>query len=101
ALKMSGVSLVRDRGGSYRLIPAAEVGPGSVDRGDGAEAGQGISVVPLRYVSAQNMFKLLDGFGVKAAALRPDNGRNTLIITGSASERASATNTILSFDADW
>ncbi len=98
ALKMSGVSLVRDRGGSYRLIPAAEAGPGNIDSGD---AGQGISVVPLRYVSAQNMFKLLDGFGVKAGALRPDNGRNTLIVTGSGSDREAAINTILSFDADW
>src|SRR6201995_271611 len=101
ALKMSGVSLVRDRGGSYRLIPSAEAGPGNIDRSDGAEAGQGISVVPLYYVSAQNMFKLLDGFAVKAAALRPDHGRNTLIVTGSGSERAAAIDTILSFDADW
>ena len=101
ALKMSGVSLVRDRGGSYRLIPAAEAGPGNIDRGDVADAGQGISVVPLRYVSAQNMFKLLDGFGVKAGALRPDNGRNTLIVTGSGADREAAIDTILSFDADW
>jgi general secretion pathway protein D len=101
ALKMSGVSLVRDRGGSYRLIPAAEAGPGATDRSDGVDAGQGISVVPLRYVSAQNMFKLLDGFGVKATTLRPDNGRNTLIVTGSGSDREAAIDTILSFDADW
>jgi len=101
ALRMSGVALVRDRGGSYRLLPAAEAGPGGVDRNGTAEAGQGISVVPLRYVSAQTMFKLLDGFGVKASAIRPDNGRNTLIITGSGSDRASAIDTILSFDADW
>ena len=66
-----------------------------------AEAGQGISVVPLRYVSAQNVFKLLDAFGVKASTLRPDNGRNTLIVTGSGSDRAAAIDTILSFDADW
>jgi general secretion pathway protein D len=101
ALKMSGVSLMRDRGGSYRLIPSADAGPGSVDRGDGVEAGQGISVVPLRYVSAPNMFKLLDGFAVKATTLRPDNGRNTLIVTGSGADRAAAIDTILSFDADW
>ncbi|WP_244622395.1 type II secretion system secretin GspD [Bradyrhizobium ivorense] len=100
ALKMSGVALVRDRGGSYRLLPAAEAGPGSIDRA-GIEAGQGISVVPLRYTSAQTMFKLLDGFGVKATTLRPDNGRNTLIVTGSGSERAAAVDTIMSFDADW
>src|SRR6201995_3138198 len=101
ALKMSGVSLVRDRGGSYRLIPSAEAGPGGIDRSETAEAGQGVSVVPLYYVSAQNIFKLLDGFAVRAAALRPDNGRNTLIVSGSGTDRAAAIDTILSFDADW
>lgn len=100
ALRMSGVALVRDRSG-YRLLPAAESGPGGIDRTASAEAGQGISVVPLRYVSAQTVFKLLDAFGVKASTLRPDNGRNSLIITGSGSDRAAAIDTILSFDADW
>jgi general secretion pathway protein D len=100
ALRMSGVALARERGG-YRLIPAAEAGPGGIDRSASVEAGQGISVVPLRYVSAQNVFKLLDAFGVKASAIRPDNNRNTLIISGSGSDRAAAIDTILSFDADW
>ncbi|MDI1262948.1 MAG: secretin N-terminal domain-containing protein, partial [bacterium] len=100
ALKMSGVALLRDRSG-YRLVPSADAGPGGIDRAASAEAGQGISVVPLRYVSAQNVFKLLDAFGVKAATARPDNNRNTLIITGSGADRAAAIDTILSFDADW
>ncbi len=101
ALRMSNVALLRDRGGGYRLLPANEAGPGGLDRTGSAEAGQGISVVPLRYVSAQTVFKLLDAFGVKATTLRPDTGRNTLIITGSGSDRAAAIDTILSFDADW
>lgn len=100
ALRMSGVALVRDRGG-YRLLPGAEAGPGSIDRKASAEAGQGISVVPLRYVSAQNVFKLLDAFGVKANTVRPDTARNTLVIQGSGADRAAAIDTILSFDADW
>lgn len=99
ALRMSGVALVRDRTG-YRLLPAPEAGPGGVDRSNIA-AGQGISVVPLRYVSAQNIFKLLDAFGVKASTMRPDNSRNTLIVSGSGTDRATAVDTILSFDADW
>ena len=101
ALRMSGVALVRDRTG-YRLLPAAEAGPGGIDRSASAEAGQGISVVPLRYVSAQNVFKLLDAFGVKASTMRPDNGRNTLIITGSGSDRGDRDrHHPVSFDADW
>jgi general secretion pathway protein D len=101
ALRMSGVALVRDRSGGYRLLPSNEAGPGGVDRTASAEAGQGISVVPLRYVSAQTVFKLLDAFGVKASTVRPDTGRNTLIITGSGADRGAAIDTILSFDADW
>jgi general secretion pathway protein D len=100
ALRMSGVALVRDRSG-YRLLPSNEAGPGGIDRTASAEAGQGISIVPLRYVSAQTVLKLLDAFGVKATTVRPDTGRNTLIITGSGSDRAAAIDTILSFDADW
>jgi general secretion pathway protein D len=100
ALRMSGVALVRDRSG-YRLLPAPEAGPGGIDRTASAEAGQGISVVPLRYVSAQTVFKLLDAFGVKANTVRPDVARNTLIIQGSGSDRGAAIDTILSFDADW
>jgi general secretion pathway protein D len=100
ALRMSGVALVRDRTG-YRLLPVPEAGPGGIDRSASAEAGQGISVVPLRYVSAQTVFKLLDAFGVKANTVRPDTGRNTLIISGSGSDRGAAIDTILSFDADW
>jgi general secretion pathway protein D len=101
ALRMSNVALVRDRGGGYRLLPANEAVSGGVDRAGTAEAGQGISVVPLRYVSAQTVFKLLDAFGVRATTVRPDVGRNTLIITGSGSDRGAAIDTILSFDADW
>jgi general secretion pathway protein D len=101
ALRMSNVAMVRDRSGGYRLMPANEAGPGALDRPGAAEAGQGISVVPLRYVSAQTVFKLLDAFGVKATTVRPDTGRNTLIIAGSGSERQAAIDTILSFDADW
>jgi general secretion pathway protein D len=102
ALRMSNVALVKDRTGGYRLIPANEaIGSGGVDRTASAEPGQGISVVPLRYVSAQNVFKLLDAFGVKASTVRPDTARNTLIIQGSGADRSAAIDTILSFDADW
>ena len=60
-----------------------------------------MSVVPLRYVSAQAMLKLLDGFGVKPNAVRVDNTRNLVIIQGTGPERRSAVETILSFDGDW
>jgi general secretion pathway protein D len=101
ALRMSNVALVRDRSG-YRLIPAADAtGSGFVDASAATDAGYGISVVPLRYVSAQAILKLLDGFGVKPNAVRVDNARNLMVIQGTGPERQAAVETILSFDGDW
>jgi general secretion pathway protein D len=101
ALRMSNVAMVRDRNG-YRLIPAADAtGSGFVDADAATQAGYGISVVPLRYVSAQAMLKLLDGFGIKPNSVRVDNARNLIIIQGTGPERRAAVETMLSFDGDW
>ena len=101
ALRMSNVAMVRDRNG-YRLIPAADaIGSGFVDSDEATRAGYGVSVVPLRYVSAQSMLKLLDGFGIKPNAVRVDNARNLIIVQGTGPERRSAVDAMLSFDGDW
>ncbi len=101
ALRMSNVALVRDRSG-YRIIPSADAtGSGSIENPGSTEPGYGISVVPLRYVSAPTVFKLLDGFGMKPSAVRADQGRNIIVVQGSGAERATAVDTILTFDADW
>jgi general secretion pathway protein D len=102
ALRISNVALVREPGG-YRLIPLVEaVGAGNLDRGGGrAEPGYGLSVIPLQYVSAQTLIKLLDGFATRAGSVRADTGRNLLLIQGSGAERRAAIDTVLSFDADW
>jgi general secretion pathway protein D len=101
ALRMSNVALVRDRSG-YRILPASDVaGNGSVEDARSTEPGYGISVIPLRYVSAQTVFKLLDAFGMKANAVRADQSRNIILVQGSGAERSTAIETVLSFDADW
>jgi general secretion pathway protein D len=101
ALRMSNVALVHDRSG-YRLIPSADAtGNGFVDADAAIQAGYGISVVPLRYVSAQAILKLLDGFGMKSNAVRVDNARNLVIVQGTGPERRAAVQTMLSFDGDW
>jgi general secretion pathway protein D len=101
ALRMSNVAMVRDRNG-YRLIPAADAtGSGFVDTDAATQAGYGVSVVPLHYVSAQAMLKLLDGFGIKPNSVRVENARNLVIIQGTGPERRTAVETVLSFDGDW
>lgn len=102
ALRLSGVVLVRDTAG-YRLTPLGDaVGAGHVDEaGASPEPGFGVSVVPLQYVSAQTLLKLMDSFATKAGTVRADVGRNLLLIQGSGAERRTAVDTALSFDVDW
>lgn len=102
ALRISNVVLVRDTAG-YRLVPLADAaGGGNIDAEPArAEPGYGISVVPLHYVSAQTLIKLLDTFATKAGMVRADPARNMLLIQGSGAERRTAIETILSFDAEW
>src|ERR1700730_16583313 len=102
ALRLSGVVLVRDTAGC-RLTPLGdEVGSGRVDAAAASpEPGYGVSVVPLQYVSAQAVVKLLDSFATKPGTVRADTTRNILLIQGSGAERRTAVDTALSFDVDW
>src|SRR6185369_1993053 len=101
ALRVSNVALIRDTNG-YRLVPSNEaVAGGRTDMvtADGRpQPGYGISVIPVRYVSAQTLVKLLDNFATKQGALRVDVARNMLLIQGSGPERRTAVETVLSFD---
>jgi general secretion pathway protein D len=102
ALRTSGVALARDTQG-YRLIPLNDaVGAGHLDGAPSqADPGYGVSVVPLQYVSASTLIKLLDSFATRAGTVRADAARNLLLIQGSGPERQAAIETALSFDVDW
>jgi general secretion pathway protein D len=103
ALRLSNIALVSE-GNWYRLVPAGEAtGTGRVDvAGSRRPApGFGITVLPLRFVSAQTALRLFDGFGTRAGMVRADPSRNILIIQGTAAERSSALETVMSFDVDW
>jgi general secretion pathway protein D len=102
ALRLSGVVLVRDSAG-YRLTPLGDaVGTGRVDSAAAnPEPGYGVSVVPLQYVSAQTILKLMDSFATKPGSVRADATRNLLLIQGTGAERRTAVETAMSFDVDW
>jgi general secretion pathway protein D len=102
ALRLSGVVLVRDSAG-YRLTPLGDaVGTGRVDSAAAnPEPGYGVSVVPLQYVSAQTILKLMDSFATKPGSVRADSTRNLLLIQGTGAERRTAVETVMSFDVDW
>jgi general secretion pathway protein D len=102
ALRLSGVVLVRE-GTGYRLTPLGDaVGAGRVDSAAAdPEPGYGVSVVPLQYVSAQTVLKLMDSFATKPGSVRADSTRNLLLIQGTGAERRTAVDTAISFDVDW
>ena len=102
ALRLSGVVLLHDAAG-YRLTPLGDaVGAGRIDAAAAnPEPGFGVSVVPLQYVSAQTLLKLMDSFATKAGTVRADTTRNLLLIQGTGAERRTAVDTALSFDVDW
>ena len=101
ALRISGAALVKDKRG-YVILPSTDaVGSGTVDAAARGEPGFGITVVPLQYVSATTLGKLLDSFAVKPGSVRVDPQRNIVVVQGSGADRRNAVETILSFDADW
>ncbi|MGJ4939450.1 type II secretion system secretin GspD [Bradyrhizobium sp. HKCCYLS1011] len=102
ALRLSGVVLIHDSTG-YRLTPLGDaVGAGRVDSAAATpEPGYGVSVVPLQYVSAPTILKLMDSFATKPGSVRADSTRNLLLIQGTGAERRNAVETAMSFDVDW
>jgi general secretion pathway protein D len=101
ALRVAGIALVRDDT-AYRLMPQADaVGAAAADSPERMEPGYGVSIVPLQNVSAQTVVKLIESFATKPGMVRADSSRNLVLIQGSGSERRSAADLVLSFDADW
>jgi len=103
AIKLVGGHLVKE-GGIYKVVPAGEaLGNGVIERTTtaSAEPGYGITVMPLRYVSANVVLKALDSFAIKPGMARVDSTRNLLLIQGPSTERLSAAEAALALDVDW
>ncbi|MFI4987874.1 MAG: type II secretion system secretin GspD [Alphaproteobacteria bacterium] len=104
-LRMNGGALVRDPTG-YRIVPAGEaVGPAAVAPLGGLEeplpAGYGLSIIPLRFISAQNIGEILGPLKSLPGLVRIDTARNLLIVAGNRNERQYLIDTVRSFDVDW
>jgi general secretion pathway protein D len=101
AFRVANVALVRE-GKSYRLVPATEAqGTGTIDTARGLEPGYGITAIPLQFVSATTLAKLLDNIAAKPGMVRADPSRNIIVVQGNAADRQAAVDTVHDFDADW
>ncbi|UZR28681.1 type II secretion system secretin GspD [Methylococcus mesophilus] len=102
-LRMNGAALIRD-GGMYKIEPDAQAaisasGPG-VGRGM-MEPGYQLRVVPLRYISAQEMQKVLEPIMPPKAVLRMDETRNLVMVAGTAEELGGVMEAVQIFDVDY
>jgi general secretion pathway protein D len=100
-LKTNGVALIRDEG-HYRLAPLAAAAGAPVSL-DGQPRGPGITtrIVPLKYVAAAEMRRVIEPMFDKGAILRADDQRNLLVVNGTGRELANLDNLVSIFDVDW
>jgi general secretion pathway protein D len=99
-LRMQNAAIVRD-GKFMKIVPIPEAaGHASVSAGAG-EPGFGVSVVPLRYISATTVAKTAENMLARPGAIRVDQARNLLLIQGTASEREAALDVVSTFDVEW
>lgn len=74
---------------------APRIGPASSARGFESR------VVPLRYISATEMKKILEPYARPNAIVDADSGRNVITVAGTRAELENYLRTIETFDTDW
>jgi general secretion pathway protein D len=102
-LRLNGMAIIRENN-IYKIVTIADAGrqSGPVTAGGRRGlSGYGIEVAPIRYISAQEMQKLLEPLAPSQAIVHVDTARNVLIIEGTAEERETLLADIALFDADW
>jgi general secretion pathway protein D len=101
-LRSEGIAIAEE-GGVYHILPA-DAAPNRSPRWSGTaqgKVGTGTAIVPLRYVSAAEMERVLKSVAPQTSVLRVDNARNLLLVSGTPSELESINATVDTFDVDW
>ena len=103
-LDLYGAKISR-RKGHYRIYPkdapggASVLGLGEIDAR--IKLGFGYRIVPLEYVSASEMVKILETVTGEDREIRADDTRNLLILGGTSENISNMMNAIELFDVDW
>lgn len=102
-LDMNNAALI-NKNGVFQILPKDQAIPGNlspstVQRAD--KPGYGVRIIPLRYVAAGEMQKILEPFVAKDSDLRIDKKRNLVIISGTREQLDTIQETVDVFDVDW
>ncbi len=104
-LRMNGATMVKEDG-LYKILPSAVAVRGNVtpQLGNSQRAlppGFSVQIVPLRYIGTREMMRILEPLAKDATAVRPDDLRNLLVLSGTERELRHLIETIELFDVDW
>ena len=104
-LKTEGAVLVVE-GGIYKIIPSGEASAAGAPLRNSGSAGSGVvgaatQIVPLNFVSAEEMERLLQSAAPQGSVKRVDSARNLLILSGTRTDLASMIEMVKTFDVDW
>ncbi|MGD8208034.1 MAG: type II secretion system secretin GspD [Thiohalocapsa sp.] len=104
-LRMNNAALV-DNAGTYEVVPLNNAVQGRIvpQLGESARAlpeGYSVQVVPLRYIGADEMSRILEPLAPEGSIVRVDNLRNLIVLAGGSPEMTNLLDTIQIFDVDW
>ncbi len=101
----NGTTLIKS-GGLYKIVPISEatrqaerIDVGLIRRNRGP--GFGIQIVPLQFISAGEMQKIIEPLARKGSILRVDTTRNLLILAASRPDMRTLLDAVEIFDVDW
>lgn len=90
--------------GRYTILPVAQALPGNLTPRMGpAQNARGYEVraIPLQYISALEMEKLLKPYAKPEGVINVDPARNMIVLAGTRAELENYQRTIATFDVDW
>jgi general secretion pathway protein D len=102
-LSWSGAALVQ-RDGRYTVLPVAQAVQGNLAPRMGPldpSRGYAVRVVPLHYVAATEMEKLLQPYARQGAVIKADNARSMIVLAGNSADLQNYLDTIEIFDVNW
>lgn len=90
--------------GRYNVVPADQALAGNLSPRTGAASnarGYEVRAVPLKYISATEMEKLLKPYARDRAVVQVDSSRNLIVLAGTRAELQNYLRTVEIFDVDW
>ena len=105
-LRANGATLVEASPDTFRIMPVdAAIGRSQVvplgGRPIAIRPGYGITIVPLRNISATSAAQFIQPLVASPEDIRIDPGRNAILFSGTGVERQNVVETLADLDVDW